>query len=53
MSAIVDAAATPGEGYAPAFQLFGVVTVVGGLLALVSVNPPRDAARIAALPSSA
>lgn len=48
---IVDAAATPAEGYALAFQLFGIVTVVGGLLALVSVNPPRDAARIAALPS--
>ncbi|MBC3192999.1 MFS transporter [Pseudonocardia sp. C8] len=48
---IVDAAATPADGYALAFQLFGLVAVAGGLLALVSMNPPRDAARVAAVPS--
>lgn len=46
---IVDAAATPADGYALAFQIFGLVAVVGGFLALVSMNPPRDAARVAAV----
>lgn len=48
---LVDAAASPAEGYALAFQIFGLVAVVGGFLALVSMNPPRDAARVAAVPS--
>lgn len=46
--AIVDAAETPAIGYATAFQVFGVVVLIGGLIAMLTVNPERDAARIAA-----
>lgn len=42
---IVDRAATPAEGYAAAFQIFGIATVVGGVIALFLVNPVRDRAR--------
>lgn len=45
--AIVDAAETPAAGYATAFQVFGVVVLIGGLIAMLTVNPERDAARIA------
>ena len=43
---IVDNAATAAEGYATAFQVFGVVAVVGAVIAFFSVNAPRDRARI-------
>lgn len=43
---IVDQAATPAAGYGLAFQIFGAMVIVGGLAALVGVNPERDAARL-------
>ena len=43
---VVDAAATPGDGYALAFQIFGVLAVVGAVIALLTVNPERDKARL-------
>ncbi|GAB3285307.1 MFS transporter [Parasphingorhabdus pacifica] len=43
---IVDSAVTPAAGYASAFQVFGLVAVVGALLALFAVNPERDAAKL-------
>lgn len=45
---IVDASATQAEGYARAFQLFGVLAVVGSLAALATFNPERDKARLMA-----
>lgn len=39
---IVDAAATPAEGYALAFAILGIVGAVAALCALVFVNPERD-----------
>lgn len=45
---IVDASATQVEGYARAFQLFGLVAVVGAVAALVAFNPERDTARLRA-----
>lgn len=45
---IVDAAASPGDGYASAFQIFGVMAAVGAVIALFTVNPERDKARLAA-----
>lgn len=43
---IVDQAANPAAGYAQAFQVFGAMVLVGGLAALLWVNPERDAARL-------
>jgi len=43
---IVDAAASPVEGYARAFQIFGFVAIVGAVIALLTVNPERDKARL-------
>lgn len=43
---IVDGAASPAAGYAQAFQVFGVMVLVGGLAALLCVNPERDKARL-------
>ena len=43
---IVDAAASPAAGYAHAFQVFGAIAVVGAVLALLAVNPERDACRV-------
>ncbi|PKZ67044.1 MFS transporter [Gordonia terrae] len=43
---IVDAAATPAEGYATAFQVLGIVAAVCALLALVFADPERDRARL-------
>jgi predicted MFS family arabinose efflux permease len=45
---IVDAAASPAEGYANAFQAFGIVAVVASIVALCTVNPERDARRVLA-----
>ncbi|WP_211221032.1 MFS transporter [Nocardioides insulae] len=39
---IVDAAATPVAGYTAAFQTFGLMALVGSLIALFGVNPERD-----------
>jgi sugar phosphate permease len=44
---IVDAAATPLEGYELAFQVFGVAAAVAAVGALLAVNPERDRARLA------
>lgn len=46
---VVDAAATPLEGYERAFQIFGAVAVVAAVGALLCVNPERDRARLAAV----
>ncbi|WP_219416178.1 MFS transporter [Pseudonocardia nigra] len=43
---IVDRAADPAAGYALAFQVFGIAAVVGGVVALLTVNPVRDARRV-------
>lgn len=43
---IVDAAASPAAGYATAFQVFGAVAIVDSLIALVTVDPERDAPRL-------
>ncbi|WP_211259801.1 MFS transporter [Streptomyces violens] len=43
---IVDQAANPAVGYGRAFQIFGAMVLVGGLAALLGVNPERDAARL-------
>jgi sugar phosphate permease len=46
---IVDSAATPAQGYATAFQLIGILALLGAVIALVFVNPQRDAKKIQAL----
>ncbi|MHA6799494.1 MFS transporter [Bounagaea algeriensis] len=43
---IVDAAGTPAAGYATAFQVFGLIALVGGAIALLTVNPERDKRRL-------
>lgn len=43
---LVDSAATPVAGYRLAFALFGVLALVGGLLAAWLTNPSRDAVRL-------
>jgi sugar phosphate permease len=43
---VVDAASSPAVGYATAFQVFGLVALVGSVIALLTVNPERDARRI-------
>jgi len=43
---IVDHAATALDGYAAAFQVFGVMAIVGGAAALLGVNPERDKVRL-------
>ncbi|WP_405483448.1 MFS transporter [Streptomyces sp. NBC_00009] len=43
---IVDASSSPAEGYATAFQVFGAVAAVAGVIALLTVNPERDARRL-------
>lgn len=45
---IVDAAASPLEGYERAFQVFGLLAIVGAVVALATVNPERDKARLLA-----
>jgi hypothetical protein len=43
----VDAAPTPVDGYTSAFQLLGVLTLVGAVVMFLTINPERDRARIA------
>src|SRR4051812_23382961 len=43
---IVDAADSPAAGYAVAFQVFGIVALVAAVVALVTVDPGRDARRV-------
>ena len=43
---IVDQADSPVEGYGLAFQVFGIMVLIGGLAALFGINPERDAARL-------
>ncbi|MEV0702928.1 MFS transporter [Saccharopolyspora sp. NPDC050389] len=43
---LVDLAASPGAGFALAFQVFGLAVMVGGIATFLLVNPDRDAARI-------
>jgi MFS family permease len=44
---IVDAAASPLQGYELAFQIFGIVAAVAAIGALIGVSPERDQARLA------
>ncbi|NBE50027.1 MFS transporter [Streptomyces boluensis] len=44
--AIVDAAQTTADGYALSFQVYGAAAGIAGLLALLAVNPERDARRL-------
>lgn len=46
---LVDTATTPAEGYTTAFQIFGVVAIIGAVVMALTVNPERDRARIAAI----
>ncbi|UGQ41417.1 MFS transporter [Rhodococcus aetherivorans] len=46
---LVDAASTPAEGYTTAFEIFGVVAIIGAVVMALTVNPERDRARIAAI----
>lgn len=43
---IVDAAATPGLGYAKAFQALGVTSAICALMTLIFADPERDKARV-------
>lgn len=43
---IVDSAATKVEGYPLAFQVFGVMCLVGAVIALLIANPKRDRAKL-------
>jgi ACS family hexuronate transporter-like MFS transporter len=43
---ILDAAASPAAGYATAFQVFGIAALVASVVALITVNPERDARRV-------
>lgn len=44
--AIVDAASTATAGYAQSFQVFGLVSIVGAIIAMIFMNPGRDAKRL-------
>ncbi|MGH3520058.1 MAG: MFS transporter [Haloechinothrix sp.] len=48
---IVDGAASAAEGYALAFQVFGIVAAVGAVIALLTVNPERDKVRLMGAPA--
>lgn len=50
---IVDGAPSAAEGYASAFQVFGIIAVVGAGIALLTVNPERDKARLLGAPVAA
>ncbi|MEU0979213.1 MFS transporter, partial [Streptomyces griseus] len=50
---VVDSAATPAEGYTTSFVIVAVVMVVGSLIALLTINPERDARKLATLSSRA
>ncbi|MER5179102.1 MFS transporter [Streptomyces sp. NPDC002896] len=43
---IVDASSSPAEGYATSFQVFGMIAAVAAVIALITVNPERDARRL-------
>ncbi|GAF46490.1 hypothetical protein RW1_031_00740 [Rhodococcus wratislaviensis NBRC 100605] len=43
---LVDAAPTAADGYATAFQIFGIAAVVASIVALFTVNPERDARKV-------
>lgn len=43
---IVDSAVSAEDGYALAFQIFGIIALVGGTIALLTVNPERDKVRL-------
>jgi len=43
---ITDAAGSALDGYVSSFQAFGVMALVGGLAALLGVNPERDRRRL-------
>lgn len=43
---IVDAAASPAAGYADAFRVFGIAAAIAAVIAMLTVNPERDARRV-------
>jgi len=43
---IVNQAISPAGGYAQSFQIFGIMAILGGVLAMILVNPDRDAPRV-------
>lgn len=45
---LIDGASTPAAGYDLAFDIAGVLMVVGGLVSALTVRPDRDAAKLAA-----
>ncbi|UVJ41379.1 MFS transporter [Arthrobacter sp. CJ23] len=45
---IVDQAVSAAVGYAQSFQVFGIAAIVGAVLAMILVNPARDAVRVMA-----
>ena len=48
---IVENAASPAEGYELAFQIFGILALLGAVIALLTVNPERDKQRLLAAPA--
>ena len=47
MGRLVDAAPDAATGYASAFQILGIINLVCAVIALLTVNPVRDALRLA------
>ena len=43
---IVDSAASAADGYALSFQVFGIVSAIGAILALLLIDPDRDGRKI-------
>jgi MFS family permease len=46
---LVDAAPTPVDGYTLAFQILGILAIVGAVVMFLTIDPERDRARIAAI----
>ncbi|MFI2209492.1 MFS transporter [Streptomyces sp. NPDC020141] len=49
LGGVVDAAATPAEGYTTSFVIVALTMVAGAVVALLTVDPERDARKLAAL----
>jgi hypothetical protein len=43
---LIDSSVSAKAGYEQAFQVIGVLALVGAVAAIVGMNPPRDARRI-------
>jgi hypothetical protein len=52
MGFVVDAAASPVQGYEFGFALSGLVAIAGGLVTMLAVDPEATRAALAALPDA-